>query len=122
MHYKNGQTDEVTNMSHDLIWTEQIIAEFTKLACLNEVEQQIIRMRANGYTIREQAITLNISEPTVSAITSKLKRKYDIAQKHSSIMPKRDTHNKYKPPDVEGYEFVSEFNTGNDVLIIYRRL
>ena len=76
-------------MSHQVPWNEQIYMEFSRLAMLSPLEREILRTRIMGYSVVQQAMEFNISEPTVHRIISKLKKKYDAVQELSNVLPKR---------------------------------
>ena len=76
-------------MSQQVPWNETIYTEFCKAAMLSEIEREVLRTRIMGYSITRQAELLCVSESTVNRIISKLKKKYDLVQKHSGILPPR---------------------------------
>lgn len=74
---------------HQVIWTKTIVETFVAEANLTPVEEHILRTRAAGWTITQQALHFNMSEATVNRIVRRLKRKYDEAQRTSVILPPR---------------------------------
>lgn len=76
-------------MSHQVIWTKAVLQAFIYEANLNEDEQNIMRTRAKGWSRQRQAMQFGMSVSTVDKIISRLKIKYDKAQKTSSILPPR---------------------------------
>ena len=68
-------------MSHQILWTDKLTEEFIKCAALSDNEAYIIRTRARGYTVTQQAMYLGLSESTVHRMIAKLKTKYDAVQK-----------------------------------------
>lgn len=76
-------------MAHQVPWNNTIIEEFVKLALLSETEEYIIRSRAYGTTITAQAEYLHMSIDNVKKIIARLKKKYDLVQKESTILPPR---------------------------------
>lgn len=76
-------------MSKQVPWNVVILEEFIKLACLSEEEERLIRLRVSGYSIVEQAFTLGVSRSTINLMTKRLKKKYDLVQPYSAILPKR---------------------------------
>lgn len=77
-------------MAHQVLWTDKLTEDFIKLAALSEDEAYIMRTRARGYTVTQQALYLSKSEATVHRMIAKLKQKYDAVQKeHPSIFPVR---------------------------------
>lgn len=49
----------------------------------------VLRTRAQGWTVKRQALELSMSEASVHRIIKRLKHKYDEAQKHNIILPPR---------------------------------
>lgn len=78
-------------MDFGVVWTRTIVDEFIHEALLNEEEQRLIRMRASGWSRTKQAQSLNVSTQTLDRMFSRLKVKYDAAQKNSAILPVRQT-------------------------------
>ena len=76
-------------MSHEVIWTKTVLEEFIREANLTPLEEHIMRTRAAGWTRVQQQMEFHLSESTLDRIISRLKRKYDAAQKHSMILPPR---------------------------------
>lgn len=74
---------------HQVIWTKLIVETFIEEANLTKEEEIILRTRAQGWTVKRQAVELCMSESSVHRIIRKLKRKYDEAQKHNVILPPR---------------------------------
>lgn len=70
-------------MSHQVLWTDKLTEEFIKRAALSEDEAYIMRTRARGYTVTQQALYLGVSESTVARMIAKLKIKYDAVQKEN---------------------------------------
>lgn len=68
-------------MSHEVLWTDKLTEAFIKCAALSDDEAYIMRTRARGYTVTQQALALGLSESTVHRMISKLKTKYDAVQK-----------------------------------------
>ena len=76
-------------MSHQVLWTKLIVETFVAEAHLSKDEEFVIRTRAAGWTVSQQAAALNVAEITVHRIISRLKRKYDVVQKTNVILPPR---------------------------------
>lgn len=77
-------------MSHQVLWTDKLTEEFISRAALSEDEAYVMRTRARGYTVTQQAMYLGVSEPTVHRMISKLKTKYDAVQKeYLDVFPVR---------------------------------
>lgn len=66
-----------------------IVEEFVHLANLTKEEEMILRSRADGWTITQQASRFNMSVSTVNRIVSRLKKKYDVVQPYSVMLPPR---------------------------------
>lgn len=56
---------------------------------LSKEEEYIIRTRAKGFTITEQADKLGMSIDNVNKIIARLKKKYDEVQKYDPLLPPR---------------------------------
>lgn len=79
-------------MAHQVGWTQSIINNFIREACLSDDEAFIIQTRARGMSIVEQSIKLNKSVQTINRMIKDLKIKYDIVQmENPSMFPKRKT-------------------------------
>lgn len=76
-------------MAHQVMWTKLIVEEFIKEAMLSKDEEYIIRTRAKGYTITQQAMALNMSVDNVNKIIARLKKKYDKVSKYNPLLPPR---------------------------------
>lgn len=77
-------------MSHQVLWTDKLTEEFVKRAALSDDEAYVMRTRARGYTVTQQALALGVSESTIHRMISKLKTKYDAVQKENpDIFPLR---------------------------------
>lgn len=74
---------------HQVIWTKLVLETFIREANLTPFEEHIMRTRAAGWTIVQQSQEFHVSEATVNRAVSRLKRKYDAAQKTSMILPPR---------------------------------
>ena len=76
-------------MTKQVIWTKQILEAFIDEANLTERQEFIIRTRAQGYTITEQALELHLSIDQVNKDIAALKKIYDVVAKESDILPPR---------------------------------
>lgn len=76
-------------MARQILWTKLIVEEFIKEAMLSKDEEYIMRTRAKGYTITQQAEALNMSVDNVNKIIARLKKKYDAVQKYDALLPPR---------------------------------
>lgn len=56
---------------------------------LSKEEEMIIRTRAEGWSITEQSMKLNMSTAKISRIIARLKIKYDNVQKYDVLLPPR---------------------------------
>ena len=76
-------------MANQVPWTKLIVEEFIREGMLSKDEEFIIRTRAKGYTITQQADVLNMSPDNVSKKIALLKRKYDEVAKYDTLLPPR---------------------------------
>ena len=73
----------------DIIWNKIILNEFIDLALLTELEENILRTQIKGLSRTEQAFKFNISIETVDKVLNTIRKKYDLVQSYSTILPKR---------------------------------
>lgn len=73
----------------DIIWNKIILNEFIDLALLTELEENILRTQIKGLSRTEQAFKFNISVETVDKVLNTIRKKYDLVQPYSTILPKR---------------------------------
>lgn len=76
-------------MTKQVFWTQSVLEEFIKEGNLNTRQEYIMRTRAKGASIVEQADYLHLSVDQVNKEIAKLKKIYDAAQIHSDILPPR---------------------------------
>lgn len=76
-------------MSHQVVWTKLIVETFIEEAHLSKDEEFVMRTRAAGWTVSQQAMALNTSESSIHRIIRRLKHKYDIVQRYNVILPPR---------------------------------
>lgn len=76
-------------MSKQVIWTKIIVERFVEIGGLTKFEEEILRTRADGWTIIQQSTAFNVSTATVSRTIKILKRKYDEVQKYDVLLPPR---------------------------------
>lgn len=76
-------------MSHQVVWTKLIVETFIEEAHLSKDEEFVMRTRAAGWTVSQQAMALNTSESSIHRIIRRLKHKYDIVQQYNVILPPR---------------------------------
>lgn len=76
-------------MAHEVPWSKIILETFIEEALLTEREEKIMRTRVAGWTIKEQAYKLGLSESTVKSDIAKIKQKYDQVSKYNPILPPR---------------------------------
>ncbi len=76
-------------MTKQVFWTKAVLESFIQEGNLNKRQEFIVRTRASGYTISKQAEELNLSIDQVNKEIYELKKRYDITQKHSKILPPR---------------------------------
>lgn len=79
-------------MSKGILWTDKLTESFIIKGALSEDEAFVMRTRARGYTVTQQAIALNKSESTIARMISTIKKKYDAVQKeYPDEFPTRKT-------------------------------
>lgn len=76
-------------MAHQVPWTKLIVETFIKEAMLSKEEEYIIRTRAAGHTVTQQASELHMSVDNVNKIIARLKKKYDLVSKYNPLLPPR---------------------------------
>lgn len=76
-------------MSHQILFTRNILDEFIKEAMLTKDEEFIIRTRVAGWSRQQQASELNISVQSVDRIIKKMKIKYDQVAEKNAHFPTR---------------------------------
>ena len=81
-------------MTKQIIWTKAIVEAFIEEGNLNSRQEYIIRTRAKGLSIVEQAEHLNLSVDQVNKDIATLKKIYDVTQKYSNILPERKKNKK----------------------------
>lgn len=81
-------------MAHQVPWNKVVLEAFISEAILTEDEEKIIRTRLAGWSRTKQSIEFGMSISTIDKIISTLKKKYDNAQKYSTILPPRKCSNK----------------------------
>ena len=81
-------------MTKTVIWTKAILEAFIEEGNLNPRQEYIIRSRAQGLSIVEQAEHLNLSVDQVNKDIATLKKIYDVTQRNSKILPKRKKNKK----------------------------
>lgn len=58
---------------------------------LNDLEQEVMRTRIQGWTITKQCMEYGLSRSSLNELIRKLKLKYDSVQPYSEILPVRRT-------------------------------
>lgn len=81
-------------MTKQVFWVKSVLEAFIEEGNLNERQEYIMRTRAKGYTIPQQAEELHLSIDQVNKDIAKLKKIYDATQKHSEILPPRKKNHK----------------------------
>ena len=76
-------------MAREVEWTQMAIEEFVHLAALTKEEEAVLRLRVSGCSIVEQSLSLHMSTSKVSAITARLKDKYDRVQPFATFLQPR---------------------------------
>lgn len=79
-------------MSKGVLWTDKLTESFIQKAALSDDEAFVMRTRARGYTVTQQAMELNKSESTIHRMIATIKKKYDTVQKeYPNEFPTRRT-------------------------------
>ena len=76
-------------MARDLIWNKIMLAEFRKLAILTEDEDKVLSGWSCHKSIVDIALTVGMSERTVSRHLEHIRGKYDEVQKFTPLLPPR---------------------------------
>ena len=76
-------------MSHQVLFTRDILDEFINEAILTEDEAFILRTRVNGWSRQQQANELNISVQSVDRLIKRMKTKYDRVAEKNAHFPTR---------------------------------
>lgn len=76
-------------MAHQVPWNQVFLDEFIRLGGLNEEEIEIMRTRLAGWSRTRQSMELHMSLRKIDTIISRLKRRYDLVQPYSDILPPR---------------------------------
>ena len=76
-------------MTKQIFWTKAVLESFIHEGNLNKRQEYIVRTRAEGYTISKQADELHLSIDQVNKEIAELKKRYDIVQKNSKVLPPR---------------------------------
>lgn len=76
-------------MAKQVPWSKVILEEFISEALLTKDEEMIIRTRVAGWTRQKQSMEFGMSLSTVDRHISMLKKKYDMVQKYSPLLPPR---------------------------------
>ena len=82
-------------MSHQVLFTREILDEFINESMLTEDEAFILRTRAKGWSRQQQASELNISVQSVDRLIKKMKIKYDRVAQHNAYFPTRERKGAY---------------------------
>lgn len=73
-------------MTKQVFWTKKILEAFIEEGNLNSRQEYIMRTRAMGYSIVQQAENLHLSVDQINKEIALLKRIYDATQITSSIL------------------------------------
>lgn len=76
-------------MSKQVIWTKNTVCDFKELANLNEYEQSLLDLHAQGETAVSISFKLHVSTSKVYKDVRTLKSKYDAVCHLSEHMPNR---------------------------------
>lgn len=78
-------------MTKQVVWTKLVMETFIEEANLTKEEEMILRTRCQGWTITKQALEFGMSPSSINRTIAKLKKRYDVVQKTSCILPPRKT-------------------------------
>lgn len=81
-------------MTKQVFWNKAVLEAFISEGNLNPRQEYIIRTRAEGWTIQQQAEELNLSIDQVNKDIAQLKKLYDVTQIYSRILPPRRKNKK----------------------------
>lgn len=76
-------------MAKEVEWSRIVLDEFISEAMLTQDEELVMRTRMAGWSRQQQADELGVHIRTIDRIISRLKDKYDAAQKYSLVLPPR---------------------------------
>ena len=76
-------------MTKDVVWTSRVLETFIKEGNLNARQEYIVRSKARGISIVEQADYLHLSVDQVNKDIAKLRDLYDEVSKYCDVLPKR---------------------------------
>lgn len=76
-------------MAKEVEWSRIVLDEFISEAMLTQDEELVMRTRMAGWSRQQQADELGVHIRTIDRIISRLKAKYDAAQKYSLVLPPR---------------------------------
>lgn len=62
---------------NDIQWNKIMLSEFRSLACLSELEDQILQDWADGKSTVASSMARNVSTRTVDDIRRQLRKRYD---------------------------------------------
>lgn len=68
-------------------WNRVILDEFCSIALLTELEENIVRTRAAGWSQTKQCHKFCVSQATITRMVRKLKKEYKFCRKYSDILP-----------------------------------
>ena len=77
---------------NDLMWDKGMIEEFSNMACLTEEEMIVLNDWAYGKSIVYTSMRNHMSDSKVNGIRNRLRKKYDIGQPRSKLLPPRSTY------------------------------
>lgn len=76
-------------MSHQVIWTREVLDAFVREACLTDFQRELMETRIAGMSVTAQAYFFNRSVSSINREIARLKLLYDEAQLHSKILKPR---------------------------------
>lgn len=72
-----------------ILWDTIMLAEFRKLACLTEDEDNVLTAWAKGWSNVKMADAFGMSDRTVSRHLESIRDKYDAVEIYSPLLPPR---------------------------------
>lgn len=73
----------------DILWDKVMLADFRRLACLTESEDEVLTAWAKGWSIVKIGMNCGMSERTVNDTIRSIRKKYDAVQIYSPLLPAR---------------------------------
>ena len=68
-------------MAKQVLWTRDVLEFFIEVACLTELEENVMRTRVKEWPVSKMSMEFHVSESTIHRTIKRLKTKYDQAQR-----------------------------------------